>query len=249
MNLAQSLIILAFALATAGPASAADRVAQAGTAPVPAAATAPSTQNGLLPVYRPPLRGAPTMRVGGATRGLEKKLVLSALVPDHTGLTSAEHPMLSWYLSEAANAPLRLIVQTKPNNTRLLDLEFSGPQDAGIHHLRLDEIRLDPGVEYGWSVTLAADPAHRTPAQTVQGAIQRVPPPATLTERLSKAKPKEQPALYAENGLWYDAMTALTELIAAAPANKSLLEQRAALLEQVGLTAAAAYDRKTAAQP
>jgi hypothetical protein len=248
MNRVQSLIIPMLMLATVGLVSAADWVAQAGAVPAPAAA-APSSQNGPLPVYRPPLRGAPTMRIGGATRGLEKKLVLSALVPDHIGLTSAAHPLLSWYLSETANASLRVIVQAKSNNARLLDLEFSGPQDAGVHHLRLNEISLVPGIEYEWSVTLAADPVHRTPSQTVQGAIQRIPLLATLGERLSEAKPNEQPAIYAESGLWYDAMTALAELIDAAPADKSLLEQRAALLEQVGLTAAAAHDRKTAFQP
>ena len=45
-----------------------------------------------VPVYKPPLRGAPGGRVGGGTRGTPRDLfVLSALAPDHSGLTVQEH--------------------------------------------------------------------------------------------------------------------------------------------------------------
>jgi hypothetical protein len=43
------------------------------------------------------------------------------------------------------------------------------------------------------------------------------------------------PSLYAEAGLWYDAVAALGELIDQTPTDRTLVEQRAALLRQVGL--------------
>ena len=48
--------------------------------------------------------------------------------------------------------------------------------------------------------------------------------------------------LYAEAGLWYDALSSLSDLIEATPDNPGLRQQRAALLKQVGLTDAAASD-------
>jgi hypothetical protein len=50
--------------------------------------------------------------------------------------------------------------------------------------------------------------------------------------------------LYATAGLWYDTIAALSELIDTRPQDTALRQQRAAVLEQEGLTAAAAYDRQ-----
>jgi hypothetical protein len=50
--------------------------------------------------------------------------------------------------------------------------------------------------------------------------------------------------LYAEAGLWYDALSLLSERIEAAPTDADLRRQRAALLEQVGLRQAAEFDRR-----
>lgn len=55
-----------------------------------------------MPVYQPPLRGAPGGRVGGSSRGAGDELPsLYALAPDHTGLTAQEQPCLYWYLSQS----------------------------------------------------------------------------------------------------------------------------------------------------
>ena len=47
---------------------------------------------------------------------------------------------------------------------------------------------------------------------------------------------------YAEAGVWYDAIMAITDRIRANPANKELREQRAAFLDQVGLSEVAKND-------
>ena len=46
---------------------------------------------------------------------------------------------------------------------------------------------------------------------------------------------------------WYDALTALSEEIAADPANRELRDERASLLEQVGLVGLAQRERDAAA--
>ena len=49
---------------------------------------------------------------------------------------------------------------------------------------------------------------------------------------------------YAQAGIWYDALDAISNAIEANPNDASLKEQRAALLKQVGLSQAAALDQK-----
>jgi hypothetical protein len=50
--------------------------------------------------------------------------------------------------------------------------------------------------------------------------------------------------VYAQHGVWYDAIAALSSQIDATPEDPTLREQRAALLDQVGLSEVAAYDRR-----
>lgn len=62
-----------------------------------------------LPVYEPPLRGAPASRVGGASRSLNSiGVALNVLAPDHTGLTVREQPTFYWHLSDLTAAPWNL---------------------------------------------------------------------------------------------------------------------------------------------
>ena len=54
-----------------------------------------------LPVYHPPQRGAPAGRVAGGSRSAEDDLpLLSALAPNHTGLSVHAQPTLYWYLTQ-----------------------------------------------------------------------------------------------------------------------------------------------------
>jgi len=72
------------------------------------------------------------------------------------------------------------------------------------------------------------------------GAIKRVQALAGSANSLIYS-----PEGYAQKGQWYDAMTALQTLIQDKPGNADLLTQRAALLEQVGLTEVAAFGQQT----
>ena len=58
--------------------------------------------------------------------------------------------------------------------------------------------------------------------------------------KLKQGGPESAAEVYAESGIWYDAIDELSKQIAAKPA---LRGQRAALLEQVGLNDVAAFDR------
>ena len=71
------------------------------------------------------------------------------------------------------------------------------------------------------------------------GVIKRVEPSADLKEKVAKATPASLASVYAEAGIWYDALAVLSDQIDVQPENKSLREIRSDLLRQVGLKAAA----------
>ena len=71
-------------------------------------------------VYNPPLRGAPSRRVGGATRGSGKAdFVLNVLAPDQTGLTTQAQPILYWYASGPSTTSVELTVIAQRAGVRI----------------------------------------------------------------------------------------------------------------------------------
>jgi hypothetical protein len=84
-------------------------------------------------------------------------------------------------------------------------------------------------------VAVVPDSGRRSRDILAGGAIQRVNPSGEMAARLGQARREELPSIYAEAGLWYDALTAMSELIESAPDDAGLRRQRAALLTQIGL--------------
>lgn len=199
-----------------------------------------------LLVYKPPAVGAPVGRVGGGTRGFGDLPTLSVLAPNHTGLTSQEQPSLYWYVSRLTTVPIELTVTADKAATPLLETRLTPPSQPGIQRVRLADydVRLAPGVRYRWFVALIPDANHRSQDILAGGSIEHTAPSDTLRTQLQQAGKAQTPYLYAESGLWYDAIEAISELITAAPQDEQLREQRAALLEQVGLPDVAAYERQ-----
>ena len=191
------------------------------------------------PVYKPPLRGAPGGRVGGGTRGTgqEPAFVLSVLAPNHTGLTVSEQPSLFWFISSTSSYPVELTLVDPGKTDPLLELKVNPPVKAGVHRVSLKDhnIRLAPGVSYQWYVAVVPDNNRRSKDILAGGSIERVASPAELTTKLSQASKSQVPALYAEAGMWYDALGAIGDLIEQSPQDTALVNQRSALLRHVGL--------------
>jgi hypothetical protein len=90
-------------------------------------------------------------------------------------------------------------------------------------------------VSYQWYVAVVPDSNRRSKDILAGGSIERVASPAELTTKLSQASKSQVPALYAEAGMWYDALGAIGDLIEQSPQDTALVNQRSALLRQVGL--------------
>jgi hypothetical protein len=169
------------------------------------------------------------------------------LAPDDVGITTQEQPALFWFQSKPANAKFELTLLQEKKVKPLLQVLVERPEKAGINRLKLSEhnVKLTLGVEYQWVVALVTDPNNRSTDLVASGVIKRIEPSPELRQKLENSNPSSRAAVYAEEGIWYDALSALSDQIEAAPTDKSLLQARTDLLRQVGLKAAAAAEESS----
>lgn len=199
--------------------------------------------------YKPPMRGAPARRVGGSSRGLAKLPAVAVLAPDHLGLTISEQPSLYWFVSRATAVRIEITLIDAQGLKPLVETSVV-KVEPGIHRFSLADfnVRLRPGEEYQWSVSLVPDESQRSTDVVSQGAVKLVAPPPELEPRLAGLAGEARAKALASAGIWYDALAALSEGISGAPADRGLRVKRAALLDQVGLKDAAAFERQAAAR-
>ncbi len=221
--------------------------ASAQTAAEPAKPTPPAKKRSLFD-YTPPKNVTTGTRIDGdgGSRGKGEKLPsLYVLAPNHTALTTREQPSLFWYQTAAAKTHFELTL-TEPKNPKPLLKVATDKADGGIHRVSLAKhnVTLKPGVSYKWTIAWVPDPANRSQDVIASGSIQRIEPEAKLTAALADAKGLEKAAVYAQHGIWYEALEMVSNEIDAAPKNKELHAQRAALLDQAGLKEAAAAERR-----
>lgn len=223
---------------------------QAGTKSPPVAQAKESqAQAGQGIKYQPPHKGAPApaIRRGGGTRGLNKSVpVISLLAPEHVGWTLQEQPVLYWFTPTKQDRTFSFEFTLIGDNaeTPVVETKLPPPAQPGLQQIRLSDykVKLSPGERYLWSVSLIVDAEERSANIVAKGGIERVereklerPLPTTMSDA-------EAPIRYAEAGIWYDAIMALTDRIQSNPANNELRQQRASLLDQVGLTEVAMND-------
>ena len=192
--------------------------------------------------FRPQTTGAASVRVTGGSRGTgEAMTTLDVLTPDEVGLTTQEQPSLFWYQSKPAKAKfeLTLIEDNKPKP--IVQVEMDRASGAGIQRLKLSDhnAKLAVGIEYQWVIALVTDPDNRSKDLVASGVIKRVEPAVDLKQKVASATPATLSSVYADAGIWYDALSTLSDQIDAHPDDQTLRQTRADLLRQVGLKAAA----------
>ncbi|MGI9590473.1 MAG: DUF928 domain-containing protein [Myxococcota bacterium] len=195
------------------------------------------------PLYQLPKVGKPTGRVGGGRRGGASALPdVYALVPDHVGFSASSQPVLYWYMSDKAKGEVlfELTLIDEKSVDPLVDRRFTAPPKPGLQRVDLTTlgVRLEPGEEYQWSISLVPDPKDRSKDLVATGWIEVVSPPDGMADRLAAAGPGGAAAVYGEAGLWYDTLDAT--LSQADRGDTQAQGQLALLLKQVGLPEEAA---------
>jgi hypothetical protein len=191
--------------------------------------------------YKPPVRGVPGGRVGGATRGTVKPVTplptIDVIAPDgHSGLTTSAAPALYFYVSRRVTYPTRLTISAPGQPAPVIETNIPSPQAAGIYAIRLAEyrVRLDPGVVYTWSVSVILNPSVPSRDIVASASLLRIPSDPNLDVVVHAAPSARRAALFAEAGLWYDAIAAAADLN-----QHGALD---ALMNEVGLVEPARYD-------
>ena len=223
--------------------------APAPAAPIQIAALLPAES----PLYAPgPLASGTSVRIGGDARNVAAGAPAPvALGPEHIGASAHESPDLYWFLPEATPLSVEVTIVDPDAEEPLFEQAIPGPIDAGLHRVSLAEggARLRPGVEYRWYVALVRNPARRSEDVVSGAAVRYTPPGPELAGRLSTAPPASVANLYAASGFWYDAFDQLSSWLVAEPGAAVLHQHRAALLDQVGLADAAAFERRAGTGP
>ena len=185
-------------------------------------------------VSRGPSRG-----IRGACQSISKDFSLRVLVPG-IGNTISEQPTLYWSISQALSAQFELTLKPimPPGSFEfpepLIDKTLHLSVNKGIQALSLVQhnAKLDINTQYEWSISLVCDSENPSINIFDSGIIKRVEPSNTLNERIKGANERQLPYIYAENGVWYDALDTLSRLI---QKDNSLSTVRASLLKQGGL--------------
>ena len=170
-------------------------------------------------VYKPPVRGVPGGRVGGATRGTVKPAMplptIDIIAPDaHSGLTTSVAPTLYFYVSRRVTYPTRLTISAPGQPAPVIETNIASPQAAGIYAIHLGDyrVRLDPGVVYTWSVSVILNPSVPSRDIVASASLVRVLPDPNLDAAVHAASSPRRAALFADAGLWYDAVAAAADL-------------------------------------
>jgi Domain of Unknown Function (DUF928) len=155
-------------------------------------------------------RGAPTGRVGAATRGIMREgaqnLALDLVAPTQAvGLTSVDQPTLCYLLTGTTSGPLRLTVTMRGQAKPLADVELPRPLSRfGVIDLHALNVRLTPGQLYVWSVALRLDPKAPARDLVASALVQYKPGGPAFDNSVRAASAEQQHAIFEQNGYWYD---------------------------------------------
>ncbi|BAY25380.1 hypothetical protein NIES2100_51860 [Calothrix sp. NIES-2100] len=198
----------------------------------------------------PPPDPPPGGRVlGGAKRGTcpAVKPELTALAPftqktptemDVWGLTTAAHPTFWFYVPLAKNSafPAEFVLQDEAEN-HIYETAIALADQPGVIGVALPKTvaPLAQGKRYRWFFNIWCDREKQSPPIYVEGVIQRVNLTDAIAQQLETAKPQQQSAIYAQNGIWYETLTTLAKLRLKNPEDSKLQGEWRNLITSIGL--------------
>ncbi len=207
---------------------------------------APVTFNQPTP---PANQGAPAGRVGGgASRGdCPSYAALTALVPVTDGavwnLTTSAHPTLWFYLPGElpSGASVEFVLQDQADNYVYREAIPASVVQEGLAKFSVPESAPPLAMEtsYTWTMAVYCNSEQPSESVFVNGTIHRVALDATVQVQLAQAEPMDQVRLYADSGIWHDALNQLARHYQANPTNADVRYLWSSLLQQANLDAIA----------
>lgn len=164
-------------------------------------------------------------------------------------ITLSSHPTLWVHLASLPkNAQAQFTVQTVSGSEELLNKRFPLTSQIGILGIRLP--KTSPGLKIGetylWQMKVQCGSEESESDPTIGSWVQRIQlnqikpmpgfDPKPLVQELSRASVSDKPALYAELGIWQDAVTALIDLQQKQPNNQELKDDWRSLLQEAQMS-------------
>jgi hypothetical protein len=185
--------------------------------------------------FNPPNNGAPKGSRSSTNSGsrddcpaVEK--TITALIPKtNWGNTLAKRPKF-WFHIPYKQGRLTLILR---NKTKSMQANYQVMNGGGIMGFPVPETlpALKVDESYYYKVYFSCNPKNQPSKTGIQGIVNRVPMNEVLQTKLSSATSiKEKIYLYANQGLWYEAITVLIESRSSGSIDKELEEYWSGLL-------------------
>lgn len=150
--------------------------------------------------------------------------------------TVAAHPTFFVHVSQNSGQKAEFMVVNEKGDQIYKNSNITLSGSPGIVSLSIpaNAPALDAGKPYYWSFTVACDDDW-TKNPAVDGWVKRVELNSTLANQLKRAVPRDRPVLYADAGIWTDAVSTLFDLRKANPNDAQLRQDWEDLLKSVGL--------------
>ncbi len=201
--------------------------------------------------FRVPNVGRPRRRTAAAVRSgcgnstdnklvasTDEELVALRPIPD-PALTVSEYPTIFVSLPQTSAKEAEFFLKEDGKDDIVYETTVTLPSNPGIVSVSLPDNGTLPALEVGktyhWYFLMICNPQDRSDEPYVEGEIQRVEPSPNLVAELKNASPRDRAALYAEAGIWYDAVNSIVQLRRSSPNDTAIAADWAELLKSVGL--------------
>jgi hypothetical protein len=171
------------------------------------------TTSAVAEYKKPSQTSAPNSRTttSTASRGLclnQNNTQLTAIAPySHIGQTTSTHPTFAWFVPKGEYFPLEFHLVEETNNTQSKTIYKQNLSSSpGIMYLTLPSSQpgLAVGKKYRWQVVMRCT---RYQAVVTMADMEVIAPKPEFQAELSQTSGTAKLAdLYAQNGLWYDAL-------------------------------------------
>lgn len=198
-----------------------------------------------------PARGGLQRSQGAGSRGTEGDVLVTLLTPSPQqaiGQTISGHPTFYWNVSFPPDPKKPQVKPTFPVTLDFTLVRRGVPQPLVYQRIQVNQLgvvklempknlpQLELGTEYRWTVSIVKDPIRRSMNPTFQSFITRVPLTPELNQKLkATTSDRDRAAIYAEAGLWYDALNAIGASYLSKPNDPAIRADFFSLLDQVGL--------------
>ena len=167
------------------------------------------------------------------------KIKLTALVPESLiGRTVSEYPVFFFYLPKTA-AQLADFYLVDEEENLIYETTLKINNAPGVMSVSIPANKnvspLEAGKNYRWSMALICDPDDRSIGTVATGIVRRVELSADILGELENADPRQKTVIYAENGIWQDALGTLAAARRANPNDPDLAADWESLLDSVKL--------------